>query len=83
MKKIFKFNDEQIQKIIETTHSIPQYKYKNKHFVENSEDTDIIPQDTVTFKITITRKKLGKLNVGIVYTKYFQSLFNECILFTV
>ena len=83
LKKIFKFNDEQIQEIIESTHSIPQYEYKIKHFVENFEDTDIIPQDTVTFKITITRKNLGKLNVGIVHTKHFPGLFNECILFTV
>ena len=83
LKKIFKFNDEQIQEIIESTHSIPQYEYKIKHFVENFEDTGIIPQDTVTFKITITRKNLGKLNVGIVHTKHFPGLFNECILFTV
>ena len=83
MKKIFKFNDEQIKEIIESTHSIPQYEYKIKHFVENFEDTDIVPQDTVTYKITITRKNVGKLNVGIAHTKYFPGLFNECIFFTV
>ena len=83
LKKIFKFNDQQIKEIIASTHSIPQYEFKIKSFVENLEDTDIIPQDTVTFKITITRKDVGKLNVGIVHTKYFPGLFNECIYFTV
>ena len=83
LKKIFKFTDDQINEIIEATHSIPQYEYKIKHYVENFEDTDIIPQDMVTFKITITRKNVGKLNVGIVHTKHFPGLFNECILFTV
>ena len=83
LKKIFKFDEDQINEIIESTHSIPQYEYKIKHFVENFEDTDIVPQDTVTFKITITRKNVGKLNVGIVHTKYFPGLFNECIFFTV
>jgi hypothetical protein len=83
LKKIFKFNDEQIKEIIDSTHSIPQYEYKIKHYVENFEDTDIIPQDTVTYKITITRKNVGKLNVGIVHSKYFPGLFNECIFFTV
>jgi hypothetical protein len=51
--------------------------------VENFEDTGIIPQDTVTYKITITRKNVGKLNVGIVHSKYLPGLFNECIFFTV
>ena len=83
LKKIFNFNDDQIKEIIDSTHSIPQYEYKIKHYVENFEDTDIIPQDTVTFKITITRKNVGKLNVGIVHSKYFPGLFNECIFFTV
>jgi hypothetical protein len=83
LKKIFNFNDEQINEIIASTHSIPQYEYKIKHYVDSFEDTDIIPQDTVTFKITITRKNVGKLNVGIVHTKNFPGLFNECIYFTV
>ena len=83
LKKIFKFDDEQINEIIASTHSIPQYEYKIKHYVENFENTDIIPNDTVTFKITITRKNVGKLNVGITHTKYFPGLFNECIIFTV
>ena len=83
LKKIFNFNDEQINEIIESTHSIPQYEYKIKHIVEGFEDSDIIPNDTVTFKITITRKNVGKLNVGIVHSKHFPGLFNECIIFTV
>ena len=83
LKKIFNFNDEQINEIIASTHSIPQYEYKIKHYVDSFEDTDIIPQDTVTFKITIIRKNVGKLNVGIVHTKNFPGLFNECIYFTV
>ena len=83
LKKIFNFDDEQINEIIASTHSIPQYEYKIKHYVENFENTDIIPDDTVTFKITIIRKNVGKLNVGITHTKYFPGLFNECIIFTV
>ena len=83
MKNTFKFDDEQINEIIASTHSIPQYEYKIKHYVENFENTDIIPDDTVTFKITIIRKNVGKLNVGITHTKYFPGLFNECIIFTV
>ena len=63
--------DEQINEIIASTHSIPQYEYKIKHYVENFEDTDIIPDDTVTFKIIITRKNVGKLNVGITHSKYY------------
>ena len=83
LKNTFKFDDEQINEIIASTHSIPQYEYKIKHYVENFEDTDIIPDDTVTFKITITRKNVGKLNVGITHSKYYPGLFNECIIFTV
>ena len=83
LKNTFKFDDEQINEIIASTHSIPQYEYKIKHYVENFENTDIIPDDTVTFKITIIRKNVGKLNVGITHTKYFPGLFNECIIFTV
>ena len=83
LQKIFKFNEEQIAEIIASTHSIPQYEYKIKHYVDSLEDTDIIPQDTVTFKIIITRKNVGKLNVGIVHSKFFPGLFNECIYFTV
>jgi len=83
LKKIFNFDDEQINEIIACTHSIPQYEYKIKHYVENFENTDIIPDDTVTFKIIITRKNVGKLNVGITHTKHFPGLFNECIIFTV
>ena len=83
LKKIFNFTDEQISEIIESTHSIPQYEYKIKHYVDGYENTDIIPQDIVTFKITITRKNVGKLNLGIGHSKYFPGLFNECIYFIV
>ena len=83
LKKIFNFTDEQISEIIEASHAIPQYEYKVKHYVESYEDTDVIPQDIVTFKITITRKNIGKLNLGIGHSKYFPGLFNECLYFTV
>ena len=83
LKKIFNFNDEQISEIIEVSHSIPQYEYKVKYYVEGFEDTDVIPQDIVTFKIIVKRKNLGKLNLGIGHSKYFPGLFNECIYFTV
>ena len=83
LKKIFNFSEEQIEEIIEATHSIPQYEYKIKHYVDSFEDTDILPQDIVTYKITITRKNVGKLNLGIGHSKYFPGLFNECIYFTV
>ena len=84
LRKIFtNFTEDQINEIIEASHSIPQYEYKIKHYVENFEDTDIIPQDIVTFKIKITRKNVGKLNLGLAHTKYFPGLFNECLYFTV
>ena len=83
LQKIFKFNDEQINEIIEATHSIPQYEYKIKHYVDNFEDTDIIPQDIVTFKIKISRKNVGKLTLGLAHSKYFPGIFNECLYFTV
>ena len=83
LKKIFNFNDEQISEIIESSQCIPQYEYKVKSYVEGFEDTDVIPQDIVTFKIIIKRKNVGKLNIGIGHSKYFPGLFNECIYFTV
>ena len=83
LKKIFNFNDDQISEIIESSQCIPQYEYKVKSYVEGFEDTDVIPQDIVTFKIIIKRKNVGKLNIGIGHSKYFPGLFNECIYFTV
>ena len=83
LKKIFNFTDEQIKEIIDASHSIPQYEYKIKHYVDGFEDTDIIPQDIVTYKITIIRKNVGKLQLGIGHSKYFPGLFNECIYFNV
>ena len=83
LKKIFNFTDEHISEIIEVTHSIPQYEYKIKHYVEGFENTDILPKDILTYKITITRKNVGKLQLGIGHSKYFPGLFNECIYFTV
>ena len=83
LKKIFNFTEEQISEIIEVTHSIPQYEYKIKHYVAGFENTDILPKDIVTYKITITRKNVGKLKLGIGHSKCFPGLFNECIYFTV
>ena len=83
LKKIFKFSEEQINEIIEASHSIPQYEYKIKHYVDSFEDTEILPQDILTYKITIKRKNVGKLDLGIGHSKYFPGLFNECIYFTV
>ena len=83
MKKVFNFTDEQISEIIDATHSIPQYEYKIRHYVDGFENTDIIPQDILTYKIIITRKNVGKLNLGIGHSKYFPGLFNECIYFNV
>jgi len=51
--------------------------------VDNFEDTDIIPQDIVTFKIKISRKNVGKLTLGLAHSKYFPGIFNECLYFTV
>ena len=83
LKKIFNFSEEQINEIIEASHSIPQYEYKIKHYVDSFEDTDILPNDILTYKITIKRKNVGKLDLGIGHSKYFPGLFNECIYFTV
>jgi translocation protein SEC63 len=83
LKKVFNFTDEQIAEIIDSTHSIPQYEYKIKYYVDGYEDTDIIPQDIVTYKITVTRKNVGKLTLGIGHSKYFPGLFNECLYFNV
>jgi len=83
LKKVFNFTDEQISEIIDATHSIPQYEYKIRHYVDGFENTDIIPQDILTYKIIITRKNVGKLNLGIGHSKYFPGLFNECIYFNV
>ena len=77
LKKIFNFDDEQISEIIESSQCIPQYEYKVKSYVEGFEDTDVIPQDIVTFKIIIKRKNVGKLNIGIGHSKYFPGLFNN------
>ena len=83
LKKVFNFTDEQILEIIEVSHTIPQYEYKIKHSVEGFENTDIIPNDIVTFNITITRKNVGKLQLGIGHSKFFPGLFNECIYFAI
>ena len=83
LKKIFNFTDEQILEIIEATHSIPQYEYKVKHYVEGFENTDIILNDIVTFNITIIRKNVGKLQLGIGHSKFFPGFFNECIYFDI
>ena len=83
LKKIFNFTDEQIAEILEAASAIPQYEYKIKHYVEGFEDTDVIPDDLVTTKITITRKNVGKLSLGVGHSKYFPGLFNECIYITI
>ena len=83
LKKVFDFNEEQLSEIIEVTHSISQYEYKLKYYIDGFENTDILPNDIITFKITITRKNVGKLQLGIGHSKHFPGLFNECIYFMV
>ena len=81
LKKVFNFSEEEISEIIEVTHSIPQYEYKIKYYVDGFENTDILSKDLLTFKITITRKNVGKLQLGIGHSKHFPGLFNECLYF--
>jgi translocation protein SEC63 len=83
LKKIFNFSDNQINEIIAVSHSIPQYEYKLKKYVEGYEDTDIVFGDILTYKIIITRKNVGRLSLGISHSKCFPGLFNECIYITV
>ena len=82
LKKIFNFSDNEIKEIIDVGHSIPQYEYKFKKYVEGFEDTEILQNDLVTYKFTITRKNIGKLSLGIGHSKYFPGLFNECLYVT-
>ena len=82
LKKIFNFSENEIKEIINVTHSIPQYEYKFKKYVDGFEDTEILQNDLVTYKFIITRKNIGKLKLGIGHSKFFPGLFNECLYIT-
>lgn len=83
LKTIFNFSEEEINDIIIATHSIPQYEYKIKKFVDGFEDTEFVIGDRVSYQFTITRKNVGKLNLGVGHSKHFPGLFNECIYITI
>jgi hypothetical protein len=79
LKNIFKFNDEQINDIIEAAKSIPIYEYKYKQFVDGFENQDYVIGDKCTIQIKIIRNNIGKLKLGIGHSKIYPGLFNECI----
>ncbi len=79
LKNIFKFNDEQINDIIEAAKSIPIYEYKYKQFVDGFENQDYVIGDKCTVQIKIIRNNIGKLKLGILHSKTYPGLFNECI----
>ncbi len=79
LKNIFKFNDEQINDILEAAKSIPIYEYKYKQFVDGFENQDYVIGDKCTIQIKIIRSNIGKLKLGIGHSKIYPGLFNECI----
>ena len=79
LKNIFKFNDDQINDILEAAKSIPIYEYKYKQFVDGFENQDYVIGDKCTVQIKIIRNNIGKLKLGILHSKTYPGLFNECI----
>jgi translocation protein SEC63 len=79
LKKVFKFDDEKINDILEAAKSIPLYEFKLKKFVDGFEDADFVVGDKCTVNIKITRKNIGKAKLGIGHSKTYPGLFNECI----
>ncbi|MCQ2816945.1 MAG: DnaJ domain-containing protein, partial [archaeon] len=72
------FEEEQVKQINYAIEALPLYDYKMDIFVEDFED--ILTEDLVTFKLTITRKNTeeGKI-LGVNHSCFFPSFFEEKI----
>ena len=82
LKELKSFNDEQINDIIIASENFPIYKIQYKKYVEGFENEDFVVGDLGTIEINITKLNYDENKnkmLGILHSKFYPGLFNECI----